>query len=109
MGLSLLAGLVSCVFLLEISSVQIRHKIPKRRIAPTYDYNRWTLYNSLGVDETRTNGESIKQTSETASSDTYREKLRKEKQCEINRDLFLEMPLQMKEIIAEIKKRIGSP
>jgi len=44
----------------------------------------------------------------TASSDTYREKLRKEKQCEINRDLFLEMPLPMKEIIAEIKKRIGS-
>jgi hypothetical protein len=64
MGLLLLAGLVLRVFLLDISSVQIRYKIPKKRIAPTYDYNRRPLYNSLWVDETRTNGESIKQTSE---------------------------------------------
>jgi DNA-binding response OmpR family regulator len=45
----------------------------------------------------------------TASSETHREKLRKEKHCELNRELFLEMPLPIKEIINEIKKRIGSP
>ena len=43
----------------------------------------------------------------TASSETYREKLGKEKHCELHKDLFLEMPLPIKEIIAEIKKRIG--
>jgi DNA-binding response OmpR family regulator len=42
----------------------------------------------------------------TASSETYREQLRKETYCELNKDLFLEMPLPIKEIIAEIKKRI---
>ena len=42
----------------------------------------------------------------TASNETYREQLRKERYCELNRDLFLEMPLPIKEIIAEIKKRI---
>ena len=42
----------------------------------------------------------------TASNETYREELRKERHCELNRDLFLEMPLPIKEIIAEIKKRI---
>jgi DNA-binding response OmpR family regulator len=44
----------------------------------------------------------------TASSEPYREELRKEKYNEISRDLFLEMPLPTKEIIDEIKKRIGS-
>jgi two-component system, OmpR family, response regulator ChvI len=42
----------------------------------------------------------------TASSETYREKLRKEEYHELNKDLFLEMPLPVKEIIEEIKKRI---
>ena len=45
----------------------------------------------------------------TASSATYREELRKEKRCELNKDLFLNMPLPIKEIIKEIKKLIGSP
>jgi CheY-like chemotaxis protein len=45
----------------------------------------------------------------TASSETYREELRKEKHCELNKDLFLNMPLPIKEIIKEIKKRVGSP
>ena len=42
----------------------------------------------------------------TASNETYREELRKQKHPELNRDLYLEMPLPIKEIIAEIKKRI---
>jgi two-component system, OmpR family, response regulator ChvI len=42
----------------------------------------------------------------TASDETYREELRKERYCELNRDLFLEMPLPIKEIIDEIMKRI---
>jgi CheY-like chemotaxis protein len=45
----------------------------------------------------------------TASSETYWEELRKEKYNELSRDLFLEMPLPTKEIIDEIKKRIGTP
>ena len=44
----------------------------------------------------------------TASSEPYLEILKKEKQCKINRDLFLEIPLPIKEIIGEIRKRIGS-
>lgn len=43
----------------------------------------------------------------TASSEEYREKLRKEKKCELNKDLFLNMPLPIKEIVEEIKRRIG--
>jgi hypothetical protein len=39
-GLPLLVGLVLCAFLLGIFSVLIRHEIPKRRIAPTYDYKQ---------------------------------------------------------------------
>jgi CheY-like chemotaxis protein len=42
----------------------------------------------------------------TASNETYREELRKQKHPELNRDLFLEMPLPIKEILYEIKKRI---
>jgi DNA-binding response OmpR family regulator len=42
----------------------------------------------------------------TASDETYREQLRKERYYELNRNLFLEMPLPTKEIIAEIMKRI---
>jgi CheY-like chemotaxis protein len=44
----------------------------------------------------------------TASSETYREELRKEKYNELSRDLFLEMPLPTNEIIDEIERRIGS-
>lgn len=43
----------------------------------------------------------------TASNETYREELLKHKHCKIDKDLFLEMPLPVKEIIAEIKKRMG--
>ena len=42
----------------------------------------------------------------TASDETYREGLRKERYCELNGGLFLEMPLPTKEIIAEIMKQI---
>jgi hypothetical protein len=38
----------------------------------------------------------------------YREELKKEKHCELNKDLFLNMPLPIKEIVEEIKRRIGS-
>jgi DNA-binding response OmpR family regulator len=44
----------------------------------------------------------------TASSEMYREELKKEKHCELNKDLFLNMPLPIKEIVEEIKRRIGS-
>jgi two-component system response regulator VanR len=44
----------------------------------------------------------------TASNETYREKLIKDKYREIDKELFLEMPLPIKEIIDEIKKRVGS-
>jgi DNA-binding response OmpR family regulator len=43
----------------------------------------------------------------TASSKTYRDKLSKDRHCELDRELFLEMPLPINEIIAEIKKRTG--
>jgi hypothetical protein len=39
----------------------------------------------------------------TASSETYREGL---EHCELNRDLFLNMPHPLKEMIVEIKKRM---
>ena len=42
----------------------------------------------------------------TASTETYREELRKEKYCELSKDLFLEMPLPIKEIVNEIQKRM---
>jgi CheY-like chemotaxis protein len=44
----------------------------------------------------------------TASSETYREQLRKEKYSELNKDLFLEMPLPISRIREEINRRIGS-
>jgi CheY-like chemotaxis protein len=44
----------------------------------------------------------------TASSKTYREQLRKEKYSELNKDLFLEMPLPISRIREEINRRIGS-
>jgi CheY-like chemotaxis protein len=43
----------------------------------------------------------------TASTEIYREELGREEYCHISRDLFLEMPLPIKEIVAEVKKRIG--
>jgi hypothetical protein len=42
----------------------------------------------------------------TASAETYREKLRKEKHCELHKDQFMEMPLPIKEIVDKIKNRI---
>jgi CheY-like chemotaxis protein len=44
----------------------------------------------------------------TASSKTYCEQLRKEKYCELNKDLFLEMPLPISRIREEINRRIDS-
>jgi CheY-like chemotaxis protein len=44
----------------------------------------------------------------TASSKTYREQLRKEKYSELNKDLFLEMPLPISRIREEINRRIDS-
>jgi DNA-binding response OmpR family regulator len=44
----------------------------------------------------------------TASTETYREELRKEKYCELSKDLFLEMPLPIREIISQIRKRMDS-
>jgi DNA-binding response OmpR family regulator len=43
----------------------------------------------------------------TASSEVYCEKLKKEKHCELDKDLFLNMPLPIKELVEEIKRRIG--
>jgi CheY-like chemotaxis protein len=43
----------------------------------------------------------------TASSEMYYEELRKEEHCHLNKDLFMYMPLPIKGIIEEIKKRIG--
>lgn len=40
----------------------------------------------------------------TASNEVYREKLIKEKHCELNKDLFLEMPLPLNKIVEEINK-----
>jgi DNA-binding response OmpR family regulator len=41
----------------------------------------------------------------TASGEAYRTEL---EHCEADKDAFLDMPLPLKEIISEIKKRIGS-
>ena len=41
------------------------------------------------------------------SSESYREELRKRKYRGLNSELFLEMPLPIKEIISEIKMRVG--
>jgi DNA-binding response OmpR family regulator len=65
--------------------------------------NGFELYNQL-----RTWDPGIKVYFQMASSETYREELRKEKHYELNKDLFLNMPLPIKEIIKEIRKRIGS-
>jgi two-component system response regulator VicR len=42
----------------------------------------------------------------TASSEMYREQLMKERRCTLDKDLFLNMPLPLKEIIDEVTKRI---
>jgi DNA-binding response OmpR family regulator len=42
----------------------------------------------------------------TASSEMYREQLMKERHCTLDKDLFLNMPLPLKEIIDEVTKRI---
>ena len=43
----------------------------------------------------------------TACNEFYREKLMKERHCELQRDLFLEMPLPIGRIVEEIDKRIS--
>jgi CheY-like chemotaxis protein len=42
----------------------------------------------------------------TATSEMYHEELGKERHCHLDKDLFLHMPLPIKGIIEEIKKRI---
>jgi two-component system, OmpR family, response regulator ChvI len=60
------------------------------------------LYNQLKkVDP------SIKVCFLTASTEMYREKLVKEKHCELNKDLFMNMPLPISKIVEEINRRIG--
>jgi CheY-like chemotaxis protein len=61
------------------------------------------LYNQLkSVDP------SIKACFMTASSETYSEELRKKKgrHCELNKDLFLYMPLPISKIVDKINGRI---
>jgi DNA-binding response OmpR family regulator len=60
------------------------------------------LYNQLRKIDT-----GIKVCFLTASSEAYHEELRKERSCELNRDLFLEMPLPINRIIKEINWRIN--
>jgi CheY-like chemotaxis protein len=43
----------------------------------------------------------------TASNEVYRKKLIKEKHYELNKDLFLEMPLPINRIVEEIIRRIN--
>ena len=43
----------------------------------------------------------------TASNEFYREKLMKERHCELQRDLFLEMPLPINRIVEEINRRMS--
>jgi DNA-binding response OmpR family regulator len=63
--------------------------------------NGFELYNRLKKMEP-----DVKVCFLTASSETYREELMKERHCELNKDLFLNMPLRLKEIIDEVTKRI---
>jgi CheY-like chemotaxis protein len=61
------------------------------------------LYNKLKNVDPSINGCFL-----TASGETYSEQLRKEKgrHCELNKDLFLYMPLPISKIVEEINKRI---
>jgi CheY-like chemotaxis protein len=43
----------------------------------------------------------------TASTESYREELMKQRHCNIDRELIWEMPLPIKEIISKIKKQMG--
>jgi CheY-like chemotaxis protein len=43
----------------------------------------------------------------TASNEVSREKLSKDKHCELDKNLFLEMPLPLNRIVEEINKRIS--
>jgi DNA-binding response OmpR family regulator len=42
----------------------------------------------------------------TASNETYSEELGKERHCELNKDLFMYMPLPISKIVGEINRRI---
>jgi two-component system, OmpR family, response regulator ChvI len=59
------------------------------------------LYNQLKKADP-----SIKVCFLTASSEMYREKLVKERHCELNKDLFMNMPLPISKIVEEINRRI---
>jgi two-component system, OmpR family, response regulator ChvI len=61
------------------------------------------LYNQLKNVDPNINGCFL-----TASTETYSEELikKKEKHCELNKDLFLYMPLPISKIVEEINRRI---
>jgi hypothetical protein len=60
------------------------------------------------INELKSADPSIKACFLTASSETYSEDLRKRKgrHCELNKDLFLYMPLPINNIVEEINRRI---
>jgi CheY-like chemotaxis protein len=64
------------------------------------------LYNQLKNVDPNINGCFL-----TASSETYGEELSKKKgrNCELNKDLFLYMPLPISKIVEEINRRIFVP
>ena len=42
------------------------------------------------------------------ASEMHREELRRDKYCDLDKNLFLQMPMPLKEIIREINKRLSS-
>ena len=42
------------------------------------------------------------------ASEMHRKELRREKYCDLDKNLFLQMPMPLKEIIREINKRLSS-
>jgi DNA-binding response OmpR family regulator len=59
------------------------------------------LYNQLKNVDPSINGCFL-----TASSETYSEEIKKGRHCELNKDLFLYMPLPISKIVEEINRRI---
>jgi DNA-binding response OmpR family regulator len=59
------------------------------------------LHNQLRIKEP-----DIKVCFLTASSEAYHENLREERHCELNKDLFMHMPLPISRIVEEINRRI---
>jgi hypothetical protein len=61
------------------------------------------LYNRLKNVDPSVNGCFLTTSSETCSEELIK---KKERHCELNKDLFLYMPLPISEIVEEINKRI---